>query len=397
MGESQGKSEAPAAASSGAHRRFVGVLTTAAGSGIVRASGGPCPPLDRRFSPDGRRPFPGKQTVKRTWFFIIVILLCLALGVFGYARSEIRRYLERPCGKGAVEERVTVAPGRSFGALVADLHRRGIVDSPLRLKLLARIEGYDKRIKAGEYLLSSRMKPRQLLEVLAEGRVYLYRVTIPEGFTLYQIARRLERLSLVSARDFIRAATDSREAARYGIAGPTFEGYLFPDTYAFARGVTPRRIIAAMVGRFREKFKPAWKRRARQLGMSVQQVVTLASIIEKETGSPAERPLIASVFHNRLKKGMRLESDPTVIYAIPDFDGNLTRRDLKTKTPYNTYRIKGLPAGPIANPGSAAIEAALYPAKTDFLYFVARRDGTHQFSRTLREHNRAVNKYQRGH
>ena len=335
--------------------------------------------------------------MKRTWFFIIAVLLCLALGAFWYARSEMRRYLERPCGRGDVEARVSVAPGRSFGALAADLHRRGIVDSPLRLKLLARIEGYDKKIKAGEYRLSSRMKPRQLLDVLAEGRVYLYRVTIPEGFTLYQIARRLEHLSLVPAREFIRAATDSGETGRYGIAGATFEGYLFPDTYAFPRGVTPQRIIAAMVGRFWEKFTPAWKRRARELGMSVQQVVTLASIIEKETGSPAERPLIASVFYNRLKKGMRLESDPTVIYAIPDFDGNLTRRHLKTETPYNTYRIKGLPAGPIANPGSAALQAALYPAQTDFLYFVARKDGTHQFSRTLREHNRAVNKYQRGH
>ncbi len=349
----------------------------------------------RPCSRDGRVPFPGRLTVKKTWFFIFVILLGLGLGAFWYAKSEVRRYLEGPCGSKLVEELVTVAPGRSFGALVETLHRRGIVDSPFRLKLLARIEGYDQKIKAGEYLLSSAMKPRQLLNVLAEGRVHLYRVTIPEGFTLYQIAERLENLSLVSADEFIRAATDSREAARYGIAGVTFEGYLFPDTYAFPRGVTSRGIIAAMVGRFWEKFTPSWKARARELGLSVHQVVTLASIVEKETASPPERPLIAAVFYNRLKKGMRLESDPTVIYAIPDFDGNLTRRDLKTKTPYNTYRIRGLPPGPIANPGSAALQATLYPAQTDFLYFVARKDGTHQFSRTLKEHNRAVNRYQR--
>ncbi len=334
--------------------------------------------------------------MKKSWLFIFVVLLGLGLGAYWYGRSEVRRYLQGPCGKGDVTALVTVAPGRSFGALVEDLHRRGVVDSPLRLKLLARLEGYDRKIKAGEYRLSAAMKPRELLDVLAEGRVHLYRVTIPEGFNLYQIAERLAQSSLVSAGDFIRAATDSRETARYGIAGETFEGYLFPDTYAFARGVTARQIVAAMVERFWKEFTPAWKARARELGLSVHQVVTLASIVEKETGSAAERPLIASVFFNRLKKGMRLESDPTVIYAIPNFNGNLTRRDLKTRTPYNTYRIRGLPPGPIANPGAAALRAVLYPAQTDFLYFVARKDGTHQFSRTLREHNRAVNRYQRG-
>jgi UPF0755 protein len=338
---------------------------------------------------------PGIRIVKKRWLSVFIILLCLGIGAAWYVKTEIRRFLEGPCGKKAVKELVTVAPGRSFTALAESLHARGIVDSPFRLKLLARMAGYDKRIKAGEYMLSSAMKPRQLLNVLAEGRVHLYRVTIPEGFTLYQIAERLDHLSLVSADDFIRAATDSREAAHYGIAGATFEGYLFPDTYDFPRGITPRRIIAAMVGRFWEKFKPAWKARARELGLSVHQVVILASIIEKETASAPERPLIAAVFYNRLKKGMRLESDPTVIYAIPDFNGNLTRRDLKARTPYNTYRIRGLPAGPIANPGTAALEAALYPARTDFLYFVARKDGTHQFSRTLKEHNRAVTRFQR--
>ncbi len=346
-------------------------------------------------SPAQGEPFLGRRIVKKSWFIIFFVLLGLGLGVFWYARSEVRRYLEGPCGGSGVAELVTVAPGLRFGALAEDLHRRGIVDSPMRLKLLARLEGYDKRIKAGEYLLSSAMQPRQLLGVLAEGRVHLYRVTIPEGFTLYQIAARLAQLSLVPAADFIRAATDAGQTARYGIAGATFEGYLFPDTYAFPRGVTPQQIIAAMVGRFWQEFTPAWKARARELGLSVHQVVTLASIVEKETGSAPERPLIASVFFNRLKKGMRLESDPTVIYAIPNFNGNLTRRDLKTATPYNTYRIRGLPPGPIANPGAAALKSVLYPAQTEFLYFVARRDGTHQFSRTLKEHNRAVNRYQR--
>jgi peptidoglycan lytic transglycosylase G len=151
-----------------------------------------------------------------------------------------------------------------------------------------------------------------------------------------------------------------------------------------------------MVKQFRSAFNPAWLQRAKELGMSVHQVVTLASIIEKETGAPQERALISSVFYNRLKRGMRLESDPTVIYGIPDFDGNLTRRDLETYTPYNTYMIKGLPPGPIASPGAASLKAALYPADTHFLYFVSKKDGTHKFSTTIKEHIAAVRKYQLG-
>ena len=149
-----------------------------------------------------------------------------------------------------------------------------------------------------------------------------------------------------------------------------------------------------MVRRFQEVFTPAWEERARERKMTVHQVVTLASIIEKETGAPAERPVISSVFHNRLQKDMRLASDPTVIYGIKDFNGNLTRKDLTTPTPYNTYKIKGLPPGPIANPGADAIQAALYPADTDFLFFVSKRDGTHHFSKTYPEHEKAVRKYQ---
>lgn len=333
--------------------------------------------------------------MKKHWLSVIIILLCLGFGAGWYLESEVRQFLDGSCGKQSVEKLLSVVPGQNFSTFAEVLHTQGIVDSPFKLKLLARIEGYDKKIKAGEYRLSSAMKPRELLDVLAEGRVYLHRVTIPEGFTLFQIAERLERRALVSAPAFIQAATDARQVAPYGIEGNTFEGYLFPDTYYFPKGVTPRRIIAAMVGRFWEKFSPSWKAGARERGLSVHQVVTLASIIEKETGSPSERPLIAAVFYNRLKKGMRLQSDPTVIYAISNFNGNLTRKDLKTATPYNTYRLKGLPAGPIANPGTAALEAALYPAKTDYLYFVARKDGTHQFSHSLKEHNRAVTKYQR--
>ena len=160
------------------------------------------------------------------------------------------------------------------------------------------------------------------------------------------------------------------------------------------KNILPEDLIGAMVKRFREVFLPEWTLRAKALKMSVHQIITLASIIEKETGAAFERPLISSVFHNRLKKGMRLSSDPTVIYGIRNFNGNLTRKDLETVTPYNTYRIKGLPPGPIANPGIDSIKAALYPAETDYLYFVSKKDATHQFSTNLKDHNRAVRQYQ---
>ena len=178
------------------------------------------------------------------------------------------------------------------------------------------------------------------------------------------------------------------------IPAQTFEGYLFPDTYYFSQDVTPKQIITSMVNQFRMTFKDEWEIRAHALGFTMHEIITLASIIEKETGVASERPVIASVFHNRLRKKMRLASDPTVIYGIKVFNGNITKKDLNRLTPYNTYMIRGLPPGPIANPGAESIKAALYPAKTNLLYFVAKFDKTHQFSATLADHNRAVRKYQ---
>lgn len=210
----------------------------------------------------------------------------------------------------------------------------------------------------------------------------------------YFVWQALERAGLVSAEAFLQAASDPGLIESLGIEGYPFEGYLFPETYNFPKGVTAEQIIKKMVDHFRSVFTPAWTERAHAMGFTIHQVVTLASIVEKETSKPEERPLIASVFLNRLKRRMRLESDPTVIYGIKDFDGNLTRKDLRTMSPYNTYRIKGLPPGPIANPGRASIEAVLYPSEEPYLYFVSKNDGSHHFSPTLREHNRMVRRYQ---
>ena len=289
---------------------------------------------------------------------------------------------------------VVILPGQNLSTIANYLNNTGIIKNPVKFKLLARIKGCDKKIKAGEYLLSSSMPPIKILETIASGKVRLYKITIPEGYNLKQVASIISKAKLGTKEDFLKAATDSSFAYKQGINAETFEGYLFPETYYFPKNITPEKIITTMVERFRSIFNRKWEKRAKDLNLSIHQVVTLASIIEKETGVSFERPVISSVFHNRLKKRMRLESDPTVIYGLKNFDGNITRKHLATQTPYNTYTIKGLPLGPIANPGSKAIEAALYPADTDFLYFVSKKDRTHKFSANIKNHNKAVRRYQ---
>ncbi|MCG6909950.1 MAG: endolytic transglycosylase MltG [Deltaproteobacteria bacterium] len=325
---------------------------------------------------------------------IVAVVLLILVALAGGALLNLLNFAARPGSVEGVEQDVVIPPGRGLKATAADLHARGIVTDAFKFNLYARLKGDDKRIKAGEYRLSSSYSPKKILGIIVSGKVRLYRITIPEGLNLVQIARMMPAAGLGSEKRFTAAANDEEFAHRLDIPASSFEGYLFPDTYHFPRGVSAQKIIQTMVQRFRQVFKPAWEARAREIDMSVHQVVILASIIEKETGEPAERPLISSVFHNRLRRGMRLASDPTVIYGIKDFNGNLTRRDLKTRTPYNTYKIKGLPLGPISNPGAGALEAALYPADTDYLYFVSKKDGTHQFSKTYAAHEKAVRKYQ---
>jgi len=334
----------------------------------------------------------------RTLRISITATALIILAAAGWFFMDLHSWSRRPAPAHGNESEIlfTVHPGEGPDTLARRLAGRGLLTSAWRFKLLARLKGADRSIKAGEYKLSACLTPSELLDVFTKGRVNLHRLTIPEGYNIKQISVRLEKGGFMAADVFLKEALNSDFARQMGIAGDSFEGYLFPDTYHLPAGITSRRLITLMVERFWQQFKPGWRQRAAELGMTVHQVVTLASIIEKETGDAAERPLISSVFHNRLKKGMRLESDPTVIYGLKDFDGNLTRKDLRAYSPYNTYRIKGLPPGPIANPGLDSIRAALYPAKTDYLYFVAKKDGTHYFSTNIREHNRAVRKYQLG-
>jgi UPF0755 protein len=333
--------------------------------------------------------------LKKLGIAILLILIFLFIGAAG-VYLNIVTYAQKPPDTAPVEQAVDVQSGLGFKALSTLLHQKGMILHPVKFRLFARIKGYDKRIKAGEYMLSSAMTPKKILETMVDGKVYLHRLTIPEGYNLTQVAQAVGTAGLASEADFLKAATDPDLVHANGIDARTFEGYLFPDTYYFPRGVTSENIITTMVKRFWSVFNPEWKEQTKTLEMTIHQVITLASIIEKETAVAAERPIISSVFHNRLKRNMRLESDPTVIYGMGDYNGNITRKDLESPTRYNTYTMKGLPPGPISNTGAKAIEAALYPADTKFLYFVSRNDRTHQFSTNFRDHNRAVRKYQLG-
>jgi UPF0755 protein len=295
------------------------------------------------------------------------------------------------------EKRVLIPKGSTFQEVVQALDEEGLLRSPTAFYLMARVLGVAGSVQAGEYELSTAMTPSVILHKLVSGDVVKYRVTIPEGYTVRQIAVRLADLGIITEQEeFLQAAFSSDFDSMLGINGESVEGYLFPDTYLFSKEVAPAEVIRTMMGKFKRVYTPDFSQRAAELGMTDREVVTLASIIEKETGLPEERTLISAVFHNRLKRGIPLASDPTVIYGIEDFDGNLRKRDLEKRTPYNTYLFRGLPPGPIANPGKASIEAALYPAPANYLYFVSRNDGSHHFSATLREHNEAVRRYQRG-
>ncbi len=289
---------------------------------------------------------------------------------------------------------VEIPRGSSFSTTVNILEQAGLIRHKKSFHLLALLMDASRHIKPGEYDLGSSMTPVDILNRLLQGRVKGYYVFIPEGFTLERIADRLEDEGLADRETFISLASDNNLLSSLDIGGENAEGYLFPDTYRLDKSMGEEGIIRFMVKQFRKEITPGMLERAKEINLTLDEVLILASIIEKEGGPIEEKPIISAVFHNRLKRGMRLQSDPTVIYAIEDFDGNLRRSDLRKKTPYNTYTIKGLPPGPICNPGLEAIEAALYPAPVDFLYFVSKNNGYHQFSSNLKDHRKAVLKYQ---
>ena len=263
---------------------------------------------------------------------------------------------------------------------------------------LGRVTSQFQKLKAGEYFIHSQQTPLEIFRILRSGISLSRSFTVPEGWNIYEIANLTEAKEFGSKKLFLELVRDPDLIAKTGLPLPypdTLEGYLFPDTYQFSKNQSLEQIILTMVRRFLEVWQPIWNVRAAELGFSMNEVVTLASVVEKETGDAFERPLISGVFHNRLKKRMRLQSDPTTIYGIwQRYDGNLHKSDLLEQTPYNTYAIRALPVGPISNPGKEALRAALYPEQTQDLYFVSKNDGTHVFSATLQQHNAAVRFFQ---
>ena len=325
----------------------------------------------------------------RIWMTLFMVALVLAYGAF-----EIVAFLIGPPSVAPTEKIVEVRDGMTLTDVSELLRREQVIVNALYFRVVSRWTQTDKKLQAGEFALNTAMRPLEVIDTLTQGKnLVAHAVTIPEGATLSQIGEILHAAGRVDAAQF--SATVGHPTLIEENGGLPLEGYLFPTTYTFAKGVAPIEIVRRMLTQFQTVYDEAFQRRAEAIGRTRHAVVTLASIIEKETMQPAERVLISAVFHNRLKQKMRLQSDPTVIFGMPRFDGNITRADLEMPTPYNTYLIDGLPPGPIANPGRESLQAALYPADVDYLFFVAKGDGTHAFSRTLAEHNDAVALYQR--
>ena len=335
--------------------------------------------------------------LKKPIIFSYTILI-ISLFVFTKACLDMVTFVQTPAvltkTEYIIEKNIDIPAGATLNDIAKQLYQEKIITNIRKFKLLAYLRNKTKKIQAGEYRVSSYMTPNQILDVIISKETVLYKITIPEGYNLRQIANTLTNNNIVDENKFMYWATNKQFIKGKKINADSLEGYLFPETYFLTKNMNEKTVINIMVSCLKSKIKPEWKKRAKELNLSFHQILTLASIIEKETYINDEKKIISSVFHNRLKKKMRLRADPTVIYGIENFNGNITKKDLRKRHPYNTYVIKGLPPGPIASPGFYSIQAALYPSKTKYLYFVAKKNGRHKFSTNIKDHNRAVYKYQ---
>ena len=326
--------------------------------------------------------------VLRIFLFALFVGGALASGILYYYVF----YWTPADGSYPVE--VRVEQGDSLATVVRKLRDQRLIANGFLFSLWARLNGLEKKIHQGLYRFETRVPPREILDRLVTGRGIFQTVTIPEGLTIKEIAELLDKMQIANKYKFIEEAANPTLLATLGLSEKGLEGYLFPSTYHFTPATSEKDIISAMVEQFRKISMPLLNQRDDTSSLSSHEILTLASIIEKETGVDSERPLVSAVFHNRLKRLMPLQSDPTVIYGIKEFNGNLTRKNLQDSSPYNTYRITALPPGPICNPGLSSIRAALQPAQVPYLYFVSKNDGTHLFSATIEAHNQAVKLYQ---
>jgi len=291
-----------------------------------------------------------------------------------------------------------VEKGKGAEAIARGLKEKGVIKKEWPFLIGYQLFFSPESLKAGEYVFSLPLSTKEVLRMLTEGQVYLYPLTIPEGLTGQEISELLDSSNFVEEEDFREAFSQKEIISSWDEEAQNLEGYLFPETYFFPKGTPAKEIVSNMISQFKDVFREEWKRRALEMDLSLREVVILASLVEKETSISEEKNLVSAVFHNRLKRRMKLDCDPTIIYVLKQegrFTGRLRYKDLKLDTPYNTYLYPGLPPGPICNPGRASLQAALYPAEEDFLYFVSKNDGNHHFSRTFKEHQRAVLIYQK--
>jgi peptidoglycan lytic transglycosylase G len=336
--------------------------------------------------------------VRRLLAVFFLALLAAGGGAAALAWRRLAVFRETPYG--ALDEKVVVvANGTSARAVIRALARGGVLsDEGIAWRYVRWVKRDPRPFRAGEYGFTGPLLPDEVLERVYRGEVKLHRFTVPEGLRADEIAPIVERSGLAAADDFLRVVRDPAVARALGLPYAGLEGFLYPDTYAFARGASARTIAEAMVERFREEYARAEATRGAGVAFGMGEAATFASIVEKETGRPEERPRISCVFHNRLRRGMRLQTDPTVMYATMLRTGrwsrNISRADLLEPHPYNTYTTSGLPPGPIANAGAAALRAALAPSECADLYFVSRNDGSHVFCPDLACHNAAVRQWQ---
>jgi UPF0755 protein len=307
-------------------------------------------------------------------------------------------YTVEPLGDDSVKKTVDIPAGAGFFRITEILKDADLVHNRPFFWALALGKGAVRKIRAGEYEFLGHMSPTEMINKMLRGERKFYMVLIPEDLNAKEIAQRLSSYRLINEEEFTNLITDPHFIRSLGFSEKSLEGYLFSDTYRLDRSMTTAGIIRILVNRFKEKMTPEIMERAEKMNMTLHELITLASIIGKESSNSAEKPIISAVFHNRMKRGMKLQSDPTAIYGLQENGKDVKTvlvRHLKSDNPYNTYHIKGLPPGPIANPGLDSIIAALYPAKVEYLYFVSKNDGTHQFSTDLASHQKAIQKYRK--
>lgn len=315
----------------------------------------------------------------------VIAFLCLFVLAFIHTCSFLTTPITPP-----KPVRLDIHSGQGAWEITKILQKTGVISNAGTFITVAALTGKAKHMQAGAYVFEGNHVPLDIMNILFRGKTLRYRITIPEGYTVYQIGEVVSKTGLLSKDSFVKSTRSKQTTDFFDVPAPSMEGFLFPDTYYLAPHMTPLEIMAKMIERFRSIYTPAMEQRSKVLGMSKLEVITLASLIEKEAFATLEKPLISSVFHNRMILSMRLQSDPSAVYGIDGFTGKISPDDLLRESPYNTYRHEGLPPGPICNPGLDSIKAALWPAKTEYLYFVSKGDGKHVFSRTLQEHNRAI-------